>query len=307
MFFHILFTKGFFLLPRPLLVFLLTLHMTSARSQISMSVVPNRVVFSKATDYAEVNLTNTSPDTVTYLVNPKQYRMHQDGGFEEILSPDAGQYFASDYIMFYPRRITLAPGQTQIIELRLANTEDLEQKEYRSHMHIRTEVKKTTGYVETEDAHGITASLIPSLGITIPLIIRRGDLSVDVAISDVSFNDSVKPKVAFVLNRSGNMSVYGNIVVEHVSPEMKVTKVATAQGVAVYTPNRSRYITVELDRKKQVDYNHGSLRVTYDAESGEVITVTEASLMLRNDQSELRDAESTERAELRLASRLTEK
>jgi hypothetical protein len=249
---------------------------------MSMLVTPNRVVFNKATNYAEVNLTNTGTDTVTYLINPRQYRMSHDGGFEEILLPDPGQYFASEHILFYPKKVTLAPGQSQVIELRIPDSEELEQKEYRSHMCIRTEVKKTTNYVVTEDAHGITASLIPSFGVTIPLIIRRGDLKADVSISDIAFNAAEKPRVEFVLNRSGNMSVYGDIIIEHVSPKMEVTRVAVAKGVSVYTPNRSRYVVVALDRKKQVDYTRGSLRITYDAESDGVMTVSEASLMLKN-------------------------
>ena len=270
------------LLRQLLLVLPVILGGPAAKCQLGMLVTPNRVVFNKATNYAEVNLSNTGTDTVTYLVNPKQYRMHNDGGFQEILVPDPGQYFASDHILFYPRRITLAPGQSQVIELRIPDSEELEQKEYRSHMCIRTEVKKTTKHVVTPDAHGITVSLIPSFGVTIPLIIRRGDLGADVSISDIAFNEITKPRVEFTLTRTGEMSVYGHIVVEHVSPEMEVTRVAVVKGVAVYTPNANRHVAVDLDRNKKLDYSRGSLRVTYDAESEGVITVSEASLMLEN-------------------------
>jgi hypothetical protein len=244
-------------------------------------VVPNRLVLNKSTNYAEFRVTNTGNDTTTYLINPKQYRMLRDGGFEETLIPDPDQYFASDYLMYFPRRLTLGPGQFETIEVRVLNRDSLLEGEYRSHLNIRTEVKKAIANIVTIDAHGVTAALVPSFGVTIPVIVRAGDLNVDVTISDLAFiQDSTGPKLEFSLNRVGNMSVYGDIVIEHISPKMVATKVANVRGVAVYTPNNLRCVVVKLD--KGLSYSNGSLRVTYTAQYEDGTIITESELMLKD-------------------------
>jgi hypothetical protein len=169
----------------------------------------------------------------------------------------------------------------QTVEVAIVSKDDLREGEYRSHLNVRTEVKRTAGYVITVDGHGVTASLMPSLAITIPVIIRVGDMNVDVAISGMAFARTEHgPKLEFVLNRMGSMSVYGDIAVDHVSVDMTITRVGVVRGVAVYTPNASRVMTVKLNEKKQVDYQNGCLRVSYLENDGANIPITEAELML---------------------------
>jgi len=63
------------------------------------------------------------------------------------------------------------------------------------------------------------------------------------------------------------MSVYGDIAVDHFSPQGKVTRVGTANGVAVYTPNTIRKFQFNLNKIPGVDFNTGNIRVIYSAPS----------------------------------------
>src|SRR5207253_3136971 len=99
-------------------------------------------------------------------------------------------------------------------------------------------------------------------GITIPVIIRKGEATATVvSLSNLSFqklNDTAQiVKVDF--NRSGNNSVYGDITVNHVSSNDKITKVAEVRGFAVYTPGAKRKCQIEL--KKGINYKEGKLVV----------------------------------------------
>jgi len=79
-------------------------------------------------------------------------------------------------------------------------------------------------------------------------------------------NDTV-PRISFKFNRTGNMSVYGDITVDHISQQGKVTRVGLANGVAVYTPNPSRKFMFDLMNLPGVDYKTGTLRVIYTTSS----------------------------------------
>ena len=68
-------------------------------------------------------------------------------------------------------------------------------------------------------------------------------------------------------NRTGNMSVYGDITVDYISTQGKITRVGIANGVAVYTPNTIRRFQFNLNKLPGVDYKSGTLRVIYSAPS----------------------------------------
>jgi hypothetical protein len=63
------------------------------------------------------------------------------------------------------------------------------------------------------------------------------------------------------------MSVFGDIRVEHISPQGKTTLVGTVKGIAVYTPNPLRRFIMDLDKKARVNYHGGTLHVTFSAQA----------------------------------------
>jgi len=59
-------------------------------------------VFDGSRRVMELNLANTGRDTARYNISFIQYRMTQEGTFEEITEPDPGQFFADKHIRFFP-------------------------------------------------------------------------------------------------------------------------------------------------------------------------------------------------------------
>lgn len=250
---------------------LFALSSESLLAQGDLLVTPRRIVFDGSQRSADINLANTGKDTATYAISLIQIRMLEDGGFETITTPDPGQQFADRFIRFFPRSVTLGPNEAQVVKVQVVRTNELQAGEYRSHFYFRA-VPKALPLGEEKIAHDSTAiavKLTPIFGITIPVIIRKGESTAKVTISDVSFalvNDTV-PRISFKFNRTGNMSVYGDINVDHVSTGGRVTRVGTANGVAVYTPNSSRRFQFDLMNVPGVDYKSGTLRLIYTASS----------------------------------------
>lgn len=242
-----------------------------ALAQGDLLITPRRIVFDGSQRSVDINLANTGKDTATYAISLIQIRMLEDGGFETITAPDPGQQFADRFIRFFPRSVTLGPNEAQVVKVQVVRTNEMTAGEYRSHFYFRAVPKvKPLGEENTKrDSTAIAVRLTPIFGITIPVIIRNGESNANVTISDVTFtlaNDTV-PRISFKFNRTGNMSVYGDINVDHISAAGKVTRVGTANGVAVYTPNLSRRFQFDLMNLPGVDYKTGTLRVIYSASS----------------------------------------
>lgn len=160
--------------------------------------------------------------------------------------------------------------------------------EYRSHLYFRAVPdEKPLGDKPThKDSANISIQLTPIFGITIPVIIRVGENTSDVTLSDLSVNNSANNmdtvRLNLTFNRTGNMSVYGDLKVDHVSPTGKITQVKIVKGVGVYTPIPRRRLTIDLDMDKKVDYHKGKLHVTYTVQTSDKTTkAVEAELDLK--------------------------
>jgi len=256
------------------------------KAQGDLLLYPKRIVFDGSKRSQTLNLANTGKDTGRYLVSVVQVKMKGDGGFENISQPDSGQHFADKYFRFFPRNVVLAPGEAQSIKIQLVNTNELEPGEYRSHIYFRAEdVKKPLGEKETvTDTSAISVKVVAVFGISIPVIIRVGESTTQVTLTDVSFQwskDSV-PALKVNFNRSGNMSVYGDISVDHISSEGKTTRIGVAKGMALYTPNTVRHFNLILDNKTGVDFHKGKLRIAYTTQpDAKSIKMAETELELK--------------------------
>ena len=255
-------------------------------AQGDLLITPKRLVFEGAVRSVDLNLANAGTDTATYAISIIQIRMTEEGGFETITEPDPGQLFADSYLRFFPRSVTLGPNEAQVVKVQLTRAGELSPGEYRSHFYFRAVPKaKPLGDVtQVRDTNIITVQLTPVYGITIPAIIRVGQLNSKVTLSDLAFttDSDGNSLVKMSFNRTGNMSIYGDIVIDHISSQGTITRVGIANGVAVYTPNTVRRFQVNLLRTEGLDFTTGRLRVTYSASSDvKPAKLAEAELVLR--------------------------
>jgi hypothetical protein len=211
--------------------------------------------------------------------------MNADGLFETISQPDSGQRFADKYFRFFPRNIVLGPNEAQSIKMQLINTSSLEPGEYRSHIYLRAEPdKRPYGEVEPgTDSNSISVNLVAVFGINIPVIIRVGESTTQVSVSQAAlvWNADSVPSIKITFNRTGNMSVYGDISVDHISLQGKITRIGVAKGMALYTPNLVRNFHLLLDKNRAVDYHKGRLRITYATQPDtKVVKIAETEVAL---------------------------
>lgn len=250
------------------LFMILSAFPVKVQAQGDLLITPRRVVFEGNKQSQELTLANTGNDTAKYNVSFVQYRMTETGAFEQITDPDPGQLFADKYLRVFPRSVTLAPNESQVVRMQFRKMPDMHAGEYRSHLYFRAVPdEKPLGDEATADTAAIGIRLIPIFGITIPIIARVGNLNSSVELIDLALDtksDTV-PNLAITFNRTGDKSVFGDLIVNWVSSAGESTEVGIVRGIAVYTPNNIRRFTMKLRNNPSVNYNNGKLVIKYQA------------------------------------------
>lgn len=246
---------------------------TTSMAQGDLLIYPKRIVFESTKKTHQVSLSNTGKDTARYAISFIQIRMKENGSTEPITQPDSGQNFSDKYLRIYPRIVTLGPNEAQMIMIQVSRSSKLLPGEYRSHLYIRSvPLENPLGdSLAKKGSEGVSVKVIPVFGFSIPVIIREGanDIKVSVTNLRVEKQQDFTSMLKMRFNRTGNMSVYGNIVIDYISDAGKITQVGLIKGISVYTPNQIRDIEIQLDSKLGLKYQSGKLRVLYTSPNEE--------------------------------------
>jgi hypothetical protein len=267
-------------------IFLLTILSNTVSAQGNLQIMPKRIVFEGTKRFQELNLANTGQDTAQYVISFINYKMNENGEFQEITSPENGQNFADKYLRIFPRTVKLGPNEAQTIKVQVIKTSSLVAGEYRSHLYFRA-VPKLVALGDNEakpvDDKGISIKLTPVFGLSIPAIIRVGESNAEVTLSDIAL-DTIKSvsKLKITFNRTGKSSAYGDLVITHTSAEGIKRQVGIARGIAIYTPNSKRHFTLDLDQHKDVNYRQGKLDISFSTiRDAQTVPLADASLALK--------------------------
>jgi hypothetical protein len=267
-------------------LFLITVlfYANTLQAQGSLLLTPKRIVFEGKKTSESINLANSGKDTARYVISLINLRMKEDGSFEEISQAEENSFSAAPYVRYFPRTVTLAPNEGQVIKLQISNATKLATGEYRSHLYVRAFPKSALlGEIEPEDNNSIGVKLAPIFGISLPVIIRVGQSNAIMNITDLNLTKSENShSLSMNLKRTGNMSVYGDIIVKHISPKGVTTVVGNVKGLAVYSPNLLRNLVLPLNNKILERGNKGKLLIQfYSSLDGKDKKIAESELALQ--------------------------
>ena len=234
---------------------------TPAQAAGDLLVAPTRVVLDGDRG-TEVILNNIGSETATYRISLELRRMTADGRLEEVSEEQANamEQAAKAMIRYAPRRVTLPPNQPQAIRLGVRAPEGLADGEYRVHLLFRAipEARSVTDQAVPDG--GFTIALTPIYGVTIPIIVRYGNLQATAAIANGRMEkDADGQSFAFDLSRSGDRSTYG---------EIRITKPGVAEplmiarGIAVYPEVTRRTVSLPVPPEIAAQLN-GPVSVAY--------------------------------------------
>ncbi|WP_324806048.1 molecular chaperone [Sphingomonas sp. LY29] len=241
-------------------------------------VAPTRIVLDGRRG-TEVILNNIGDEVATYRISVELRRMTPDGRLTDVTAPSDGEKAAQEMILFAPRRVTLPPNQPQAIRLSARAPQGLADGEYRAHLLFRAVPPPRAAAAPGAKVEGVAFQLTPIYGVTIPVIVRLGNLEAKAGIANVrKVVEDGQPAVAVDLSRSGKRSTFGEVRVLKAGVS---DPIAVVRGVAVYTELDSRSVSVPIDPKYAAQAN-GAVTVQYiePTDTGPV-TIAETSAVLR--------------------------
>lgn len=226
-------------------------------------VAPTRLILDGSRG-TEVVLNNIGGAPATYRISLEIKRMTAAGGLDEIAEEDItpAERAALDMIVFSPRRVTLPPNQPQVVRVGVRVPEGLPPGEYRAHMLFRAVPDATPAEAAGAKpaSADVSIALTPIYGITIPVIVRVGDLVAEASIGEAWVSEGADGAAFnFDLARSGNRSVYGDV---EVTRPGVAEPLLVARGIAVYPEIGARKVSLRVPDEVAAKLK-GPVRIRY--------------------------------------------
>ena len=253
-----------------------------------INVSPKRIVFDAAGHGASVYLFNRGEGPATYSIAVIDRVMIPDGQIVSLddakKDPSEAPYAAKltsakDFIQFTPRRVTLKPNESQTIRLRALKPDALPPGEYRTHLTITAVPPEDAGLTAEEavtpGSKELSVRIMPVFSLSIPLIVRQGDIEVRAALEGPHLTWDEPPvtqatgrvqkiaAITFSIDRLGHNSVYGNVEVRSGDEVL-----GALRGVGVYPEIERRFVKVPLSRAPRPNENLSIVLVDDDTQPG---------------------------------------
>ena len=209
-------------------------------------VAPTRIVLDGRKG-AEIILNNIGEEPATYRVSVEFRRMTEDGGLVDVAAPSPEDQKAADMIVYAPRKVVLAPRQPQAIRIRAVPPQGLPDGEYRIHLLFRAipPANPVVRAAAAQPEKGLRFQLTPVYGVTIPIIVRLGNLRVAAGISNVQLTEkNGKAFVSLDISRNGDRSTFGEV---RVLKSGAKSPIAIQKAVAIYKEIGVRRVSVPVD------------------------------------------------------------
>jgi hypothetical protein len=239
----------------------------SAQAQVgaNINLSPRRLVFEANARASTVLVFNTGAEPATYNIELVDRIMTPAGAVLGLADAPKNEATADavsrlksarEMVSFTPRRVVLAPGETQTIRIRIQRSADLPAGEYRTHLTVTAVPPPDQGLTADQAATAADANLsvrlTPLFSISIPVVIRQGPPQIGVEFENLAYRTAGAGEAAaggvmtLDIVRKGASSLYGDIEVRGADRASK--PLGALGGVAVYPEIDRRTVQVPLAR-----------------------------------------------------------
>jgi len=223
-----------------------------------INLYPKRIVIDDRNRVASVGIYNKTGNTGDYDITIADMVMTSDGRLVEPASVKDGDPAlarlkgAADMVRWSPHRFTLPGNESQMVRIMARVSPDLPPGEYRTHFSTIAVPPGDDGLTIDEAANGrpaqggIGVKITPRFGISIPVIIRVGETTLNAGLKDltVTATPTGQRLIRITVTRSGTRSSFGDIAITAPGASKPV---ALIKGVGVYPEVDQRTVTVAVD------------------------------------------------------------
>ncbi len=230
-----------------------------------LTILPIRVLMEGRERNSELTLVNSSATTNTYRLEWRHRRMKEVGGYEHLDAPLNPIFDPDKTIMFSPKQVTIAPGQTQRVRLSVRKPADLPDGEYRAHLVLKKVAIKNP--INKKGQPGLAVQVNTNVGFSIPVVVRQGPYDANVKITKPQFlppnKPGASPAMSLVLKRTGLHSISGTLRVYWTPIGEAERIIGQTKNVNVFHEIDERLIGVTL---KENNITSGTIRIAFEGE-----------------------------------------
>ena len=233
-----------------------------ANSLAGISVTPTRLILSDQKRSAAITLRNTSDLNISYRLKFVEMGFDNYGELMKLSATQQPDGFKSlsPHVRFSPRQVKLAAGSSQVIRVMVKRNPTLLDAEYRSHLEILVLPEVLDNQFLNEDVSDVEEKVLPtvvtSLGVTLPVVWRKGVLDASGNIDNVVFIKESEGEIRAVsldVGRSGARSVFGDLYVYLKAKDRSKRLIASLKDYGLYHPYNNESIVFPVNSLHESD------------------------------------------------------
>lgn len=216
----------------------------------NLLVSPTRAELNDTSNKSAVfSLVNKGEATARYNIYFEDKVQLADGGYESVENTKAT---LSTFVRYSPRRVTLEPEQGTRVRMAARLPKNTVADEYRSYIvfHQIPLAPPPTVSSSSDDVDTFNLTVTAYVRISIPVILRVGQLTGDVTINTVE-DENGRASLDVVINRQGQRSTYGDIEVfveTTIDGSSVLESIGNMKNAAIYTELDSKRFAISLSR-----------------------------------------------------------
>lgn len=196
---------------------------SAGATEASLFLTPQSLIFDDQSRSQSVHVVNRGNRTGVFAVRWVDHTMTEEGRLFTWKDPAQSPFSLQPYIRYSPRRVTLKPGESQLIRIALKKPIDqVPEGEYFSHLNVVTlnknvedSIRQYENKQENEKAHKTSSiRIVARTGISIPVIWRHTDEEPGATVEIIKFDKSNK-LLELDVAREGMVSARGFIHIVH--------------------------------------------------------------------------------------------
>lgn len=223
-----------------------------------INIYPRRIVMDRRQRVASVGLYNKMPADGEYEISVVNMVMTDSGKIIPFSNlpenTDTSRVkTAGDMLRWSPRRVLLPGSEAQTVRIMARPPADLPDGEYRAHFTVVSVPADVDEGFSIDDAltmadkgaGNVGVTIRPRFGISIPVILRIGETTLEVGLQDFAFSrteDGVQ--VALTVTRKGTRSAYGDLIITAPGQDEPLVM---ARGIGVYPEIAERRLQLAVN------------------------------------------------------------
>ncbi len=227
-------------------VFLLLCFLSPNLAFSNISVAPFYLEFDAESSkrMGQVRFTNNATVEKTYNIKLTNFQQDHTGKYSPADKNTENILLADEYLEWSPHQVTLKPNESQVVRVQRRGMATVPDGEYVSHLLIQEQPSKIDTDYTSENDGSLIINLEALYEVSIPVMIINGDVQYSAKIkSAVLDKDSKSPKVSVIVEREGNRSFYGTLIVKQGKEE-----IGRVNKFRIFTTTDTRDIDVPLSK-----------------------------------------------------------